>query len=268
MVETSIIASSGVADNGVVGLKALDKNITVLVATIGATDNLSDQFVGTLFGSVVRETEASIGLNNAKRTETRKIKTFSDHLRANENVIIAGMNGCINFVRLLVGFGVRIETGEASIGEEFAQLGLDEFSAKTFMMNSGIATVGASSGDRIMAAASVAAHGVLIGVKNKWKKTISAESLPATMVTNGERCSTAAIMENQTLLMVVERSLNASNKRVAENVATGKIRAILKVDDGNVGGFGGFNGKLVKFNDGVVLLADIIIGDKRCSGAE
>ena len=88
------------------------------------------------------------------------------------------------------------------------------------------------------------------------------------MVTNGERRSTATIMENQTLLMVVERSLNASNKRVAENVATGKIRAILEVDDGNVGGFGGFNGKLVKFNDGVVLLADIVIGDKRCSGAE
>ncbi len=196
MVETGVIASSGKADNGVVGLKTLDKNITVLMATIGTTNNLSDQFISAFFGSIVGQAKSGIGLNNAERAESRKIKTFGNRLGADKKIIIASMNGCINLVKLLVRFSVGIETGDAGMREESTKLGFNEFGAEAFVMNSGIATIGAGGGDGIMTTASVAAHSVLVGMKNKREETIGTEGLPATMVADGEGRGAATVMEN------------------------------------------------------------------------
>ena len=81
------------------------------------------------------------------------------------------------------------------------------------------------------------------------------------MVTNGQRCGATAIMENQALLMVVERILDAGDELVAKEAITGEIGAILEVDDVNASGFIGLNGEFTKLNDGVVLFAKIIVGN-------
>lgn len=75
-------------------------------------------------------------------------------------------------------------------------------------------------------------------------------------------------MKNHALLMVVERLLNASDELIAKDAAAGKIWAILEVDNLNVCDFIGFDGQFVEFDNGVVLLTDVIIRNKRGGGAK
>ena len=75
-------------------------------------------------------------------------------------------------------------------------------------------------------------------------------------------------MENHALLMVIERFLDAGDELVTEEAVTSEIRAILEVDNLDLGGFIGFNGELVELNNGVMLLADVIICDERGGGTE
>ena len=88
------------------------------------------------------------------------------------------------------------------------------------------------------------------------------------MVADGQRCGATAVMKNHALLMVVERLLDAGDELVTKDTAAGKIWAILKVDDLNVCDFIGLNGELIQLDDGVVLLTDVIICNKRGGGAK
>ena len=55
--------------------------------------------------------------------------------------------------------------------------------------------------------------------------------------------------------------MDAGDELVAKEAITGEIGAILEVDDMNVSGFIGLNSKFVELNNGVVLLAKIIVGN-------
>ena len=88
------------------------------------------------------------------------------------------------------------------------------------------------------------------------------------MITDGQRCGAAAIMENHALLVMIERLLNASDELIAKNTTTSKIWTILEVDDLDFRGFIGFNGEFVEFDDGIMLLAEVVIRNKRGGGTE
>ncbi len=47
-----------------------------------------------------------------------------------------------------------------------------------------------------------------------------------------------------------------------------KFFALLEVDDGDFSAFIAFDGELVERNDGVMLVADVIVGDEWCGAAE
>ena len=57
---------NGVIDSGMVGLEGLDKNIGgVEVATADAANNLGKKLKSALFGGIIGEGEAGVGLDDA-----------------------------------------------------------------------------------------------------------------------------------------------------------------------------------------------------------
>ena len=96
-----------------------------------------------------------------------KIEAFGNHLGANNNVDVAGMYGIVNAAKLLVGRGVSIETSDAGLWEEFGKFGFKIFSAETFMMNVGIATIRTGGRDRVITSAGVTAHLEAVSVKHE-----------------------------------------------------------------------------------------------------
>ncbi len=62
--------------------------------------------------------------------------------------------------------------------------------------------------------------------------------------------------------------MDASDERIAEYAATSKVGAIFKIDNGNVGSFGGFDGEFGERDDGMMSLTDVIIGDEWRGGTE
>ena len=62
--------------------------------------------------------------------------------------------------------------------------------------------------------------------------------------------------------------LNRFNKLIADDATTSEAGAVFKVYNRSSSGFIALDRKLVEGDDGLVLLADIVIGDKRGGGAE
>ena len=75
-------------------------------------------------------------------------------------------------------------------------------------------------------------------------------------------------MKNQALSVILKRLLNALDELVAKHATAGKMLATLEVNQLDAGGFVVFDGELVEFNDGIVLLADIVIRNEWRGGAE
>ena len=75
-------------------------------------------------------------------------------------------------------------------------------------------------------------------------------------------------MENQALFAVVERLLDGFDELITNEAITSEIGAVFEVDNRNRSLFIGFDRELIERNNGVVLFADIIIGDKWGGGAE
>lgn len=107
-------------------------------------------------------------MDDAERAEFWKIEAFSDHLGADNNVVVAGMNLLVDFVELLAGFGVGVEAGDFGIWEEFLEFLFDEFRAETFVMDGGIAAFWTRSWNWESATTGMAAHLVFIGMKDQW----------------------------------------------------------------------------------------------------
>lgn len=114
-IEIGIVGVRSEANYGVVWLKSLNKNIAILVATFGAPDNLSDQFEDAFFGRKVWERELGISLGDAEGGEFGKIKTFSDHLCADNDVEIAGADSAVKILKFGAGNAIGIKTGDFGI---------------------------------------------------------------------------------------------------------------------------------------------------------
>ena len=135
-------------------------------------------------------------------------------------------------------------------------------------MNTGVAAFWAGGWDWISAPAGVAAHLVLIGMENEWEIAIIAKGLPATLVTDGERGGAAAVMEDHRLGMIIERLLDTLDESVAKKMAASEVGVVFEVDDSSFGGDRVFDGEFRELDDRIVLFAEVIIGNKRCGGAE
>ena len=92
--------------------------------------------------------------------------------------------------------------------------------------------------------------------------------MPAALVANGHSGGAATVMEEHGLLVVIERVLNAFDKRIAKDATARELGAVFEVDKMDGGGFVGFDGELVERNDSFVLRTDVVVRHKWGGGAE
>ena len=88
------------------------------------------------------------------------------------------------------------------------------------------------------------------------------------MVTDSHRGGAAAVMEDEALLLAVQRPLNRGDELVANEAVLCELGAIFEIDSMDLGVLVGFNGKFIERDDGVVLLTEVEIRDERGGGAE
>ena len=73
--------------------------------------------ITTLFGGEIGEVETGVSLDDAEGTKIWKIKAFGEDLSADENVIGAIFDLCIDFVELLISGGVGVEASDFGVRE-------------------------------------------------------------------------------------------------------------------------------------------------------
>ena len=150
-------------------------------------------------------------MDDAEGAEIWEVKTLSEHLSADDNIVSAVMNGLVNLVELF--FAVRIGIKAANLGarEEFFEFFLEEFSAETLMMNAGIFALWTSGWNRGGMTASMAAEFIVVGMEDEWQAAARTEGLPATFIADGHRGGAATIMENEALFAGIKRLLDRFN---------------------------------------------------------
>ena len=55
--------------------------------------------------------------------------------------------------------------------------------------------------------------------------------------------------------------MNRRDKLIAQEATTSKIGAVFKINDGYLGLLVVFDGKFVEFDDGVMLFAEVVVGN-------
>lgn len=198
----------------------------------------------------------------------REVEPAGESLGADEDVDVAGFDGIVEGGEI-VGLGiVAVETGDFGVGEEFGELGLEELGAEAFMNDIDVLAAGAGRGDFLSVAADVTVQGIGVGVEGHGQVAIWAEGLPAAFLAEGERGRTAAIVEDEGLVLVLEVTFDVGEEGGGEIVILGELVALFQVDDGDLSGGRGRFGFLAELGEGMLRLGEVIIDDIRGSGTE
>lgn len=179
-----------------------DDRGSVEVAATDAPDDLSEEFEGAFLGGEIGEGEAGVGLNDTYGGEAGKVEAAGESLGADEDVDGAIFDFVIERGEVFGLFVVAVETADGGVGEETREFGLKEFGAKTFVKDAGVVAGGAARWDFLGVAAEVATQGIIVGMESEGEITLGAEGLPAAVFADGERGGTAAVMENEGLVVI------------------------------------------------------------------
>lgn len=187
---------------------------------------------------------------------------------ADEDLVGAGFDVGIE---LGEGFGfevVAVKTGDFGLGEEAGEFGFKEFGAEALVDEVGFVALGAGAGDGGGVVAEVADEGVGVGVEGEGEVAVGAEGLPATMITEGERSGAAAVVEDESLVVLGEVVFKGGEQGLGEIAVLQEKGAVLEVYDGGDGGFCGGFGFVIKGDEGGVLAGEVIIYEIRGGRAE
>lgn len=167
IVKRLIIFREGGGDNGVVGLVSLDDGSSgVEVATSDATENLGKEMEGALFGGVIWERKAGIGLDNANGGEVWEVETFGDGLSTDDDVDIAVFDGIVKLVERFGLLVVGIKTSDGGFWEEAFEFIFEKLGAKAFVNDAVVVTIWAVARNGGLVAASVTEKLKIVNVES------------------------------------------------------------------------------------------------------
>jgi len=267
IVEVLVVAGGAEFDDGMVGLVGLDDNTAVLVAAVGATDDLGEELESAFFGGEIGEGEAGVGLDDAEGGEEGQVEAFSDDLCADDDVYMAGFDLFVVEVEGVLVWGVGVEAGDFGIWEEFSEFGFDVFGAETFMEDVGVVAGWARGGDGALESTGMADEGVFVSVEILGEEAAGAKGLPAATVADGEGGGTATIVEDHGLGFGLQGVLNGSEELVGEEAMFSEVGTVFEINNLEMGGGLIFDGEPIEDDDGFLLVCQVIVGDSGSGGA-
>ena len=166
-VKILIVAVYAEFDGGMVGLVGLNDDVGVLMATIGAADDLSEKLKSAFFGGEIWEGETGIGLDDAEGGEEGEIEALGDGLGADDDVDVAVLDFVVAGLERFVSDSIGVKAGDFGFGEEFLEFGFEEFCAETFVDDIGVMTFGTTSWDGQFASTSMTEESELISMEGE-----------------------------------------------------------------------------------------------------
>lgn len=177
----------GGLDNGVIGLISLDDNAGGIEMPASHTaNNLGEEFESTFFGGEIRESKASIGLNNAYGGQMGQIEAASQSLGADQDVNGARFDGLIEVGEIGVFLVIAVKTGDFGLGKEIFELRFEQFGAKTLMDDARMMAMGAVHGDFCLVATDMTGKEIAVGVERHREIAFGAEGLPTAFFADGQ----------------------------------------------------------------------------------
>lgn len=133
----------------------------------------------------------------------RKVETASESLSADEDVDFARFDFIIEGSERTVFFVVSVKTGYFGVRKEAGKFGFEKFGAEAFMENTGVVTFGAAFGDFFFVTANMTTESIRVGMEGHGQETVRAEGLPTAVFANSNRGGAAAIMKNESLMLIL-----------------------------------------------------------------
>jgi hypothetical protein len=117
--ESIVIVVPGELDGGTVRSVGLNQHFTDAFPASGTPGYLSEKLEGAFRGAKIRYVQTEIGVEDSDERDVRKIQTFGDHLRADEDIETAGPERIEGIAQcVLAAHGVGVHAGDPGIGEK------------------------------------------------------------------------------------------------------------------------------------------------------
>ena len=236
-VEADEVVAGGVLHGVVILEISLQHNFAGSLAAPGASGHLRQQLKRALGGAKVRQAERHVGPDHADQRHAVNVVALGDHLRADEQVEFALIQGVQRALEIFVAAdGVAIEAGDARLGKHAVQQLFQLFRARSEKINILAAAVDARFRDGRSEAAIVADHFVLALVMGERDGAVLAfEFLAASAAQDDGRIS-AAVEQHHDLLFAVE-ALSDFGRQLARDdlLVAGFLELLAHVDDFDFG---------------------------------
>lgn len=164
------VVVAGELDARGVGGEGLDDDFAFEFAATGAAGDLGEELEDAFAGTEVGDVEADVGVKDADQGDVGKVEAFGDHLGADEDVDLLGLEGIEEIAEgIFFAHGVGVDAGDAGGGEYFFQDVFDFLGAEALEEDAVVAAFGAFAwDDRLMAAdvAEQAVVGAMVGERD------------------------------------------------------------------------------------------------------
>jgi len=122
LIEAAVVMCRGKLYGVMLGEVRLQDDLSGSIATTRASCNLSQELEGALGSAKVWEAQSGIGTNNPYQRDTVNIVSFSDHLSADEQVDLAGMQAIKDALEVLApAHCIAIKSADPRLREEAMQ---------------------------------------------------------------------------------------------------------------------------------------------------
>ena len=218
-------------------LEGLDDDRALEAAPPRAAGDLGEQLEGPLRRPEVRQLEGEVGVEDADQGDAREIEPLGDHLRAEEQVELAGAEVREHLAELVLArHGVGVDARHAGAGEELGDDLLGALRAMALPADVGRAARGARGRGRRPVVAEVAAHGAVGPVQRQRHAAMRAGRRDAAGRADARARVAAAVEEEDGLLAAGEALAEGVDELPGEDGdALGVERLAAHVDDAEGG---------------------------------
>ena len=214
VIKRGIILSQASLNHWVLGLICLHDHCSGVSRAPHSSHHLSKQLEDALVSSVIGQSQASVGLHDSNGAQLRQIEPLGYHLRANDNIGCAVIEGLILLLEAVCAATVAIKANNTRLGPARCHLCLDEFCSNPTVDDISAVAGGAHRWHCDVVAADVALQLVAVGVEGERHKAAWALGCPAAVGTERYIGAATAIMKQQHLLTRCKRGIDSGDELI------------------------------------------------------
>ena len=214
VIKRGIILSQASLNHWVLGLICLHDHCSGVSRAPHSSHHLSKQLEDAFVGGVIGQGQASVSLHDSNGAQLRQVEPLGYHLRANDNIGCAIIEGLILLLEAACGAAVAIEANNMRLGPARCYLCLDEFCSNPAVDNICAMAGGAHRWHCGVVATDMALQLVTVGVEGERHKAAWALGCPAAVGAERYIGAATAVMKKQDLLTRCKCGINGGDELI------------------------------------------------------